>query len=218
MEEQRAALARHFVQRRRADIVHWLGEERRSPTGSRSSRHARSPAYNETFTEVYDFSRELVRTGETLTGWNRRIRYWTAIALLRCVMSSPAAASSALGNAAGLARGDEDEADEDFGAFVYEPTDEEVVDAAPSPIVEQGSAAIDDRGRRTLARFVTLAKGLAGPKQDAKLATAINIVRQPSTRGGRRSSGAGTSRRRSISRSSWRLPSAGSTGACAWSR
>ena len=179
-EEQRAALARHFVQRRRADIVHWLGEETPFPDRvALESTYALSSAYNELFTEVYDFSRELVRTGETLTGWNRRIRYWTAIALLRCVMSSPAAASSALGNAAGLARADEeDETDEDFAPFVFEPTDEAVVDAAPSPIVEQGSAAIDDRGRRTLARFATLAKGLAGPKQDAKLATAIDIVRQ----------------------------------------
>ena len=40
---------------------------------------------------------ELVRSGETLTGWKQRIRFWTALALLRCVMSSPAAAMAAIG-------------------------------------------------------------------------------------------------------------------------
>ncbi len=38
-----------------------------------------------------------MRSGETLTGWRQRIRFWTALALLRCVMSSPAAAIAAIG-------------------------------------------------------------------------------------------------------------------------
>jgi len=179
-EEERVSLARHFVQRRRADIVHWLGEDTPFPERvTLETTYKLTPAYQALFDEVYAFSQELVKAGESMTGWSRRIRYWTALALLRCVMSSPAAASSALATAAGLKRAEmvEDEKNE-FAPFIYEPTDEEVVDAAPSPIMEQGGAELGDPGRRSLARFVKVAEGLAGPKQDAKLAAAIGIVRQ----------------------------------------
>jgi hypothetical protein len=55
-----------------------------------------SDPYRQLFYRTYDFCSEIARTGEGLGGWKRRVRYWGALALLRCVMSSPAAAIAAL--------------------------------------------------------------------------------------------------------------------------
>ncbi|MDW8467601.1 MAG: hypothetical protein RML35_16020 [Chloroherpetonaceae bacterium] len=40
----------------------------------------------------------MVQAGEQLEARRKRVRYWGALALLRCVMSSPAAAVAALTN------------------------------------------------------------------------------------------------------------------------
>lgn len=51
-----------------------------------------SPAYKALFDAVYDFCTEIVRSGAELQEHRRRMRWWNALALLRCVMSSPRAA------------------------------------------------------------------------------------------------------------------------------
>ena len=96
-EPQRIELARHFVQRTRRDIeTDWEGEHcfpRREPS---DETYRLSPAYQDLFTKTYDFCSEIVRSGQALDQRQQRVRYWGALALLRCVMSSPAAAVAAL--------------------------------------------------------------------------------------------------------------------------
>ena len=55
-----------------------------------------SGPYREQFERTYEFCSEIVRSGDRLEAHKRRVRYWGALALLRCVMSSPAAASAAM--------------------------------------------------------------------------------------------------------------------------
>jgi hypothetical protein len=92
-EGQTALLARHFVQRRRADVQSWMGEDtpfpKRDPEGAEQP-YRFSPAYRKFYEAVYEFAGEMVRSAETLTGWKQRMRFWSALALLRCVSSSPA--------------------------------------------------------------------------------------------------------------------------------
>jgi hypothetical protein len=65
------------------------------------------------------------------------VRYWGALALLRCVMSSPAAAVAALEKRqAGLPIA-EDEAD--FGPFVFESAEDQTDDGQPTPPVDRPS-------------------------------------------------------------------------------
>jgi SNF2 family DNA or RNA helicase len=113
-EQDRDDLARHFVQRRRVDVEQWIGEKTPFPSRDpKEETYELSIPYKELFDKVYAFSSELVRSGETLTGWKKRIRFWTALALLRCVMSSPAAAITAFlmrGKRLGIEYEPEDEA------------------------------------------------------------------------------------------------------------
>lgn len=96
-EPQRIALARHFVQRTRRDIEHdWEGEHCFPQRESSDEIYRLSRPYQELFAKTYEFCSEIVRTGETLDKRQQRVRYWGALALLRCVMSSPAAAVAAL--------------------------------------------------------------------------------------------------------------------------
>jgi superfamily II DNA or RNA helicase len=177
-EQERDDLARHFVQRRRIDVEQWIGEE--TPFPARNPLEVTydlSPAYRGLFDRVYAFSSELVRSGETLTGWKKRIRFWTALALLRCVMSSPAAAITAFlmrGKRLGIEYEPEDEA---YSPYIYEGSDKETVDVQPTHIVEEGEEDLNEGEKRRLRELARLAASLKG-SADTKLQKCIEIVRR----------------------------------------
>jgi superfamily II DNA or RNA helicase len=218
----RDALARHFVQRRRGDVQRWLGADDVTPFPVREAAEVtytmpRASAYRKLFDEVFAFTRELVRedahhegTKATKAGqgsadlrasvvqqpWRQRARYWAALALLRCVMSSPAAAEKALrlraaahtteaqrlrSGAEGVSS-DRDAAplrdavqEEREQTLDFEPAlggmDEEGVDPAVSLSLRGDSAS--ERGR--LNRFAARAAALRG-KDDPKLQRLIQVL------------------------------------------
>lgn len=190
-EGQTALLARHFVQRRRADVQHWMGEDtpfpKRDPEGAEQP-YRFSPAYRKFYEAVYEFAGEMVRSAETLTGWKQRMRFWSALALLRCVSSSPAAAQVALLKRAGgdgrdgtgLDDWEAASLDADFTPLVYDPAEAEAANDAPPSAVfdaqERDPAwAPSDQGR--LRKFAGLAAALRG-REDAKLQKLIEVVRE----------------------------------------
>ncbi|HJZ48672.1 MAG TPA: helicase-related protein [Roseiflexaceae bacterium] len=180
-EAERDELARHFVQRRRGDVARWLGED--TPFPARESAEvtyqlARASEYRKLFEDVYDFTRELVRdtSGSRV---RQRARYWAALALLRCVMSSPAAAAKALQMRAGsdeaLAGDDELGSDDLFSGYVYDPTEQEAAqDLEPGHVVEQGSPTSE---RARLRRFAERAAQLEGGG-DPKLLALVPVVEE----------------------------------------
>jgi superfamily II DNA or RNA helicase len=183
-EVERDDLARHFVQRRRADVQRWLGEDDVTPFPVRESAEVtyslpRASEYRKLFNDVYAFTRELVREGTgAQRSWRQRARYWAALALLRCVMSSPAAAEKALRSRSDSTTADEADldaagSDDLFSGYVYDPTDQEgALDVEPSQVVEQGSP----RGERDrLNRFATRAAALKG-NADAKLLRLTSLL------------------------------------------
>ena len=177
-DRQRAELARHFVQRRRADVTHWLGEETPFPSRDAGEKtYSLSSKYHQLFDGVYRFSRELVRSGETLTGWRRRIRYWSALALLRCVMSSPAAAVAAIGKRLKTERAEEGQDDTAYSPYIYEATDEDTVDTPPAHILEEGEEELTDAQRRHLRDFQRLAATISGTDDDTKIVECTKLVR-----------------------------------------
>lgn len=177
-EKERDSLSYHFVQRRRADVLKWLGEETPFPARiSLEETYDLSTAYRDLFERVYRFSRELVQTGETLTGWKKRIRYWTALALLRCVMSSPSAASSALRKREKGFHPDEETSEEDYSSYIYEPTEEETIDLQPAHIVEEGESELSENERRRLREFARLAEQIRSGDNDLKIKRCTEIVR-----------------------------------------
>lgn len=175
-ENQRTILAHHFVQRTRADIVSaWesvVPFPNREPT---DETYDLSPSYRELFDRTYEFCSEIVQTGERLEERKRRVRYWGALALLRCVMSSPAAALAAL--TARLGAPMEDEEDTDFRPFVFESAEDRTDDDTPTPPVEAAETTLADADRRRLRELAHSAERLRRTAEDTKLRRAVEIVR-----------------------------------------
>ncbi len=96
----RIRLARHFVQRRRVDIVgreagrDW-GEDRVFPRHETKEETYRFDAATQAFHDaVLDWCLHVVEQA----GGRARLAFWGVLALMRCVGSSPAAAAAALAN------------------------------------------------------------------------------------------------------------------------
>ncbi|MBY5625919.1 DEAD/DEAH box helicase [Rhizobium leguminosarum] len=97
----RERLARHFVQRRRVDLVEGAWDENRSfPKHETTEFSYRMNDAHRAFHEaVLDYCFSVAsRAGDMHK--DRRLAFWGTLALMRCVGSSPAAAMSALRNRA----------------------------------------------------------------------------------------------------------------------
>lgn len=174
----RRRLARHFVQRRRADIRSYLGEDTTFPERETAEETYRlTDAYRRLFDRTLQLARETV-ADESGDLRQRRVRWWSALALLRSLASSPAAAVDTLRNRAStIDAGSVEEADEIGRRAVLDlPVDEgtEGVDVAPGADV--GADSDDRRYRRRLQDLAREAEQLFGAP-DAKLQKAIRMVR-----------------------------------------
>ncbi|MGA4643457.1 helicase-related protein [Limisphaera sp. 4302-co] len=177
-EEQRIELARHFVQRTRRDIEQgWEAGSVFPQREPEDETYELSPRYRQLFERTYEFCSEIVETGKRLEERKRRVRYWGALALLRCVMSSPAAATAALAKRQGeVALEGEDEAA--FRPFVFEAADDRTEDESPTPPVEAAEVTLAEAETRRLRDLARLAVDLHGPAHDTKLARATELVQR----------------------------------------
>ncbi|MEU5638399.1 DEAD/DEAH box helicase [Streptomyces milbemycinicus] len=188
----RDRLARHFVQRRRHDLKRYIlrdevVEETPFPEDRdlQDATYRLDTDYTRFVADVLAHTRRQVRGG----GGDHRqpMSWWTALTLLRCVLSSPAAAAATLRTrsliAAGLSRA---EAERLAKAAAFELSDDETtegVDNVPGTLpvdldalgdLPVGSAAEVE----TLAAFADRADALTGPETDAKLRLVIDRVKR----------------------------------------
>lgn len=174
-ERARAQLARHLIQRKRADVRSYMDAQTPFPERSDAeTTYTLHPEYARLFGDVLAYARESVQdTGEALN--RQRIRWWAALGLLRALASSPAAAAETLSNRATLA----DEQDvgliDSLGQdLVYDPAEDERQTLDTTPGAQTESGASEDT-RRLLA-FAHRAETLRGDK-DAKLGKLTAIVK-----------------------------------------
>ncbi|MGB9641564.1 MAG: SNF2-related protein, partial [Anaerolineales bacterium] len=174
-ESHLCELAQHFVQRTRKDIRSSWESQPVFPTRLSSDHTYRlSPAYHDLFEKTYRFCAEIVRSGQNLQERQRRVRYWGALALLRCVMSSPAAALAALETRHSKLSEGEDEVD--FRGFVFESDQQETDDEQPLPPIEAAKNDLPESEKRQLVALERLAKQLQEAGQDTKLEGLIQLL------------------------------------------
>jgi superfamily II DNA or RNA helicase len=169
--EQRKRLAKHFVQRRRGDVLKWMGED--TPFAKREAgeiSYELGQAYATFFDQVLDFARKLVST-DSGSEREQRVHYWTALGLLRGIMSSPAAGAEMLRNRLESAITEQEHTEENP---VHDSSDGFLLDVTPSQTVEQVSWS--DPQKRQLANFARQLESLAGPKHDGKLEAAAKTL------------------------------------------
>ena len=174
--KHREDLARHFVQRRRADLEAYLDTVTPFPKREIAEKYyTLTPQYRRFLDRVLDFCRESV-LDETLEKRRQRVRWWSALALLRALASSPAAAAATLRNRSATADGETVEQIDEEGRRVVLDLDEESaegIDAIPGS--KSGDEDVGDRER--LLRLAREAEALGG-KRDAKLHRALELVEE----------------------------------------
>jgi len=96
-QSQRRKIASYFIQRKRKNIQKWMKQT--TPFPERESKeigYQLLEDYKSFYQELFDFARQISIVGKRRK--TSRIRYWTALALLRGAMSSPEAGFEMLNN------------------------------------------------------------------------------------------------------------------------
>lgn len=146
----RERLSRHYVQRRRVDLVEGAWDENRAfPKHETTEYSYRLSDQHRAFHEaVLDYCFSVVtRAGDTQR--DRRLAFWGTLALMRCVGSSSAAAMSALRN---RASNEDDRLEPQI--FDEDGDDEDAVDIEPNTVFSNDPALqglLDKAGALLLA-------------------------------------------------------------------
>ena len=175
----REELANYFVQRRRGDIAEWRDTAGFPVRESREATYQLTGDWGRLFDDVLDYARGMVERAKGGTKLQQRMSWWAALALLRCVSSSPAAAALALRT---RLKAVEDEPESQQIAALDQAASETVMDGAaddaltldetvPAGTVESPEDAA------VLRQLIERADALRGPKADPKLAMLIREVR-----------------------------------------
>ena len=185
----RELLARHLVQRRRGDIRRYLDEDTPFPSDrlTLDVPYGLSPAYRDLFDDVLAYARDQVK--QDAGSAKGRVRWWSVLALLRTLASSPRAAEATLRTrAANSEATTAAEADSIGRAAVLDEGDEESLegmDTTPGALVETDAENRTDIAatpsaseRRRLLDFAKRAAQVHGPDQDRKLGSLTHQVKK----------------------------------------
>ena len=176
----RQQLARHFVQRRRKDIVEWQAETHDGRGFARRMKteltYKLTGDWGAFFDAVQAYCREMAESVEQTQQGSARLIWYATLALLRCVASSPAAAVKALttrleGKTAGLNSADEDDLLEDDRLHDGAADDLHGNDLEPAGQLDETHTALQDAAR--LQALIAEAQRLSGKAGDPKLAALI---------------------------------------------
>ncbi|MDQ0834020.1 superfamily II DNA or RNA helicase [Streptomyces achromogenes] len=175
----RAQLAEYFVARKRADVRTYLTKEDGLSDDSLAERTAfpsdrwtkdepykLSPAYRALLDDAIAYARDRVQAAGEQGRREARVAWWSVIALLRSMVSSPAAAAQTLKTRSESAAARTAQEADVLGAPVAADSAEndrlEGMDVAP------GAAESEEAGARLLELSQRAAE-LVGPAEDAKL-------------------------------------------------
>ncbi|CAO5184388.1 DNA/RNA helicase, superfamily II, SNF2 family [Frankia sp. AiPs1] len=172
----RDRLARHFVQRRRKDIRRFIDEETPFPSDRdyKDLPYGLDEDYQALYRDTLTFARQLVRTADG--DLKTRIRWWSSLALLRSLASSPAAAVATFQSRSGLDLNMSSKEIEQLGRQEHlDPMD----DAADGADVPPGAdnETLPEPDQQRLRELGQAAAKLAGRDTDAKLRLLIKTIK-----------------------------------------
>ncbi|MCQ4082155.1 DEAD/DEAH box helicase [Streptomyces sp. RB6PN25] len=186
-EGGRKLLAQHFVARKRADVRQYLTKEDGLGDDSLAERTAfpsdryfkdetykLSPAYRALLDDAIAYASERVEAADNQGRREARIAWWSAIALLRSLVSSPRAAAQTLRTRSAAAVAASAEEADRLGAPLT--SDSADSDALEGMDVAPGAETEEHAGSR-LAELADRAVQLEGPEQDLKLKALIKHLK-----------------------------------------
>ncbi len=175
-EKTRRTIASHFVQRRRADIERWMDEENPFPKRIPAEiPYQLSAAYKEAYWDIFNFVQDMIKGIGQPVNRSQRIQYWTALALLRGIISSPAAGALMLQNRAGKTEAESDVENEAQSNPVSDSDFGEEGDSEPTQLLDKNTWT-DSQARR-FQELAAQMDQLRGTETDHKAAEALKAVR-----------------------------------------
>ena len=189
-ETERKEIAKHFIQRRRGDVLKWLDEETKFPERNSIDRDFEiGKTYAEVFNDILAYAREMVaqNIGD---GRKQRYNYWDALALLRGVMSSPAAGISMLTKKAQKKKITDEEDDPDTVSEQEDGAESQSVmdndfstdDNLPLSVLGKGEVIKDSESKRLLG-YAKRMEALYGIENDQKANEALIQIKSFIERG-----------------------------------
>ncbi|MFJ3619932.1 helicase-related protein [Streptomyces iakyrus] len=187
-ESGRKLLAQHFVARKRADVRQYLTKEDGLADDSLAERTAfpsdrffkdetykLSPEYRALLDDAIAYASERVEQAGGQGKREARIAWWSAIALLRSLVSSPAAAAQTLTTRSAAAIAASAEEADKLGA----PLNSDAADSDALEGMDVAPGAETDEGpvKSQLAELAELAEQLKGPEKDLKLKALIKHLK-----------------------------------------
>jgi len=184
-EQERKEIAKYFIQRRRSDVLKWLDEETKFPERNSIDKDFEiGKAYAGVFNDILSYAREIVAQNAG-DGRKQRYNYWDALALLRGVMSSPAAGISMLIKKAQKKK-ITDEEDELVGTEAESESvmdnDFSTDDNLPLSVLAKATLVNDSESKRLLS-YAKRMESLYGIEHDQKAKEALIQVKTYIERG-----------------------------------
>ncbi|MBI4369149.1 MAG: DEAD/DEAH box helicase [Elusimicrobia bacterium] len=177
----RKSVAAHFVQRRRGDIKHYLDADTPFPERDKDKPdeefYRLSEPYKALFAKVLDYVRQSVKD-ESGSALQHRVRWWSALSLLRAMASSPAAAAATLRQRSITAEAPDVATADELGRKIVLDTHDDLGDELldiPSG-ADSDNPDSDNPNRRKLRAFEREARMLEGDA-DTKLLKLVDILK-----------------------------------------
>lgn len=178
-QDGRMRLAEHMVQRRRSDVRRYLDADTAFPDDRKTQEvsYKLSEPYKELFEAVLAYVRGQV-TDTTGTRMEQRVRWWSALSLLRAMASSPRAAAATLQTRTRASDADTAERADQIGHdTVLDPPGDDVSENADLVAGSVAEEHTSTKTTRLLKDFYKQAVELA-PEDDVKLKEATKLVRK----------------------------------------
>lgn len=171
----RKKLSGHFIQRKRVDVEHWMNEDTPFPKRDAGEfPYQLSIPYAMFYDEILSFARGLTENKEGKKG-HQRLRYWTALALMRGVMSSPAAGIKMLKNRINNTASDEELTEmEHYENPILDNDYGNESDVTPLQVVEKNQWKSTEV--KKLRQLAIQLESIGNLKDDTKIKKVLDII------------------------------------------
>lgn len=177
--KQREELSHYFVQRRRADIKQYLGDEVVFPERlqiDNNDDYSFANDYRALLNDLIDYIKEGIQSVKNAEKRKQRYVYWDLLALMRGVMSSPDAGISMLRNKISKSEDDSVADDGEDGKKVYSFNDtlKDMLDA--DDIVPEAYESSSRSDKTRFKEFIAILEGIKAADTDNKVKKALENV------------------------------------------
>ena len=178
--EQREKLSHYFIQRRRADIKQYLGDEVVFPQRlqiDNNEDYSFDKDYRKLLNDLIDYIKDGIQAVKNADKRKQRYVYWDLLALMRGVMSSPDAGISMLENK--IAKNEDDsvtdgDTDNTDNTYIFNDTLKDMLNA--DDIIPEAYETVSRSDKTRFKDFITSLQNIKATGTDNKVKKALENV------------------------------------------